>query len=296
MRRSGSETVTSVADSGATLRRSTTTAVASGPAAFKNGPAPPSNEKSYDRPAITRRRHETPEDAEPRQAQEKSSFGKRLGLILAMCFAIAAAIVFIVKWNSGPAVPVQVIDPSSGPVTPPPPQTSDTSAPQRRHKPDNPVRRTQMAAGENRAPQTPATSRGGVGDIELLSDPPGAKLLIDGRSDASCNAPCTLSLPVGRHTLTAELNGYGISRRIFTVPNDDSLLIPLNKSMGVLLVTSKPSGCTVVVDGREYGQTPQTLHLPTGTHHVSVFGGSRQHQEAVEIPSDGFEVRSFPCQ
>ncbi|MBV9406291.1 MAG: serine/threonine protein kinase, partial [Acidobacteriaceae bacterium] len=269
----GTQVATSVSESGATLRRSAPPgAGAAGAAGLRNGPGAPLPETTYERPAITRRRHDPSE--EPEEERGKSSFAKRLGLILAMCFAIAAAIVFIVKWNSGPAVPVQVLDTSSGPVTPPPSQAGDTSEQRHSKAKQEPVARrtqTQMAL---RVPQTigPQTKKAGssgeVADVELLSDPPGAKLLIDGRSDESCTTPCTMSLPSGRHTLTAELNGYSISRRIFSVPDNDSLLISLNKSMGVLLVTSAPSGCAVVVDGRESGRTPQTLHLSAGTHRV----------------------------
>ncbi len=96
--------------------------------------------------------------------------------------------------------------------------------------------------------------------------------------------------------MTAELNGYNIARRIFTVPGDNSLLIPMSKSMGVLLVTSAPNGCTVLVDGTPSGQTPATLHLTPGVHHITVSDGTHQHEEAVEVQTDGFEARRFPCQ
>jgi hypothetical protein len=96
--------------------------------------------------------------------------------------------------------------------------------------------------------------------------------------------------------LTAEVKGFNVARRIFMVPDDESLFIALNKSMGVLLVTSSPNGCTITVDGQKRGQTPATLHLPVGSHRVSVGNGSRANEETVEIQSDGFDARRFSCQ
>lgn len=42
---------------------------------------------------------------------------------------------------------------------------------------------------------------GGIADVDLLSDPPGAAMVVDGNSQSTCNSPCTLSLPNGPHTL-----------------------------------------------------------------------------------------------
>lgn len=105
-----------------------------------------------------------------------------------------------------------------------------------------------------------------------------------------------MSLPNGRHTLTAELPGYNIARRIFTIPDDKSLFIPMNQSTGVLLVTSVPSGSTIYVDGKPYGRTPATLHLPAGSHHLVVANGALQHEETVVVQTDGFDARSFRLQ
>ncbi len=310
----GAQQITrSVSESGATLRRSEDGPVSPvGAAAVKNGPLIlPPDARNYDLPSITRRRRGEGDDAETEHTAERSSFGKRLGLILAMCFAIAAAIVFIVKWNSGTAVPVQVLDANSGPTMPPP--ASDAVEKRSKHPLQNvppgdtraaenrptqslakPAQRTSEISGASAA----AANSHPVGDseIQLVSEPAGAKLVVDNKPETSCNAPCTLTLSSGRHTLTAEMDGYNIAHRIFTVPGDDSLFISLSKSVGVLLVTSSPSGCTIVVDGKEYGQTPATLHLTSGAHRVAVLNGSSEHQETVEVQTDGFEVRRFPCQ
>jgi hypothetical protein len=58
-------------------------------------------------------------------------------------------------------------------------------------------------------------------------------------------------------------------------------------------VSSDTSGAPVTVDGRAAGQTPITLRLTPGPHKVSVWDGSRWHEEAVEIGSDSVLTRQF---
>jgi tRNA A-37 threonylcarbamoyl transferase component Bud32 len=256
---------------------------------------------SYDLPA-PRRRREDERDAEPSQ---RRALAGTLATLIAVCLAIAGAIVFIVRSNSGPRLPVQVLDTNAGPTTPPPAadankpaaprgETKPTSEPRSRETPAE-VRTPPRATATAPPAQTAAPSEG-VADIELLSDPPGAKIVVDDRPDASCTAPCTMSLPNGRHTLTAELGGYNVARRIFTIPADNSLYLPMNKSTGVLFVTSIPNGATIYVDGKPYGRTPATLHLAAGSHQVVVANGSVQREETVIVQNDGFDSRSFRFQ
>jgi hypothetical protein len=118
---------------------------------------------------------------------------------------------------------------------------------------------------------------------------------VDGNSALSCTTPCTLSLPSGRHTLTAQVNGFETERRIFNVPNDSSLYLPLVKNTGALVVTSVPSGVAVIADGQDAGRTPVTLHLSLGTHRIIWNYGGNQHQETVEIQS-GIQARGYRFQ
>lgn len=256
---------------------------------------------------------------------ERSSAARKIALLLALCLAVVGVIVFIVRMNSGPAIPVQQLDANSGPVSMPPapdvaaqsaspqasanepapeqaaqtpPQTAEpptTSAP----LPTPAAPASQPERGKpktsNEAPtKTPAAlSEPGTASVDLLTEPPGAKVVIDGSSDSTCTTPCTLSLTNGRHTLVAQVNGYAIARRIFNVPQDSSLYIPLARSEGVLLVTSAPGGSTVIVDGKNYGRTPVTLHLSPGVHELVVANGATRHEEAVVIEPGGFEVKSY---
>lgn len=135
-----------------------------------------------------------------------------------------------------------------------------------------------------------------IADVELLSDPPGAKMVIDNRLDNACTSPCTVSLLNGRHTLLVELSGYREARRIFNVPDDSSIFVNLNKNMGVLVVTSSPPGASIFVDGKNYGHTPSTLHLPSGSHTLTFVNGPLRHDETVTIQPDAFETRTYRFQ
>lgn len=257
------------------------------------------------------------------------SASKKIALLLALCLAVAGAIVFIVRMNSGPSVPVQELDANAGPVSMPPapdipaqgsPSPSSATQPTPGQNTQAPAQINETPPAPAPEPSTPAPAKAkelpvpkvhteasaaktpaalagpGIASVELLTDPPGAKIIVDNREDMACNAPCTLSLANGRHTLTAQTDGYTVARRIFTVPQDASVYIPLAKNQGILLVTSEPSGSTVIVDGKNYGRTPVTLHLSPGVHHVAVANGATQREEAVVVEPGGFEIRSYRWQ
>jgi serine/threonine protein kinase len=161
------------------------------------------------------------------------------------------------------------------------------------------------ASSEQEKPSTPVREAKAIprevdrsiSDVELVSDPPGAKITIDSNPLMTCTAPCSLNLTGGRHTLAAELTGYAVMRKIFNAPAQDNVFVSLEKNMGVLFLTSAPSGSPVSVDGQAQGRTPLTLKLPAGSHHLTLFDGAqRRHDETVEIDAGGMLTRSFSWQ
>jgi len=101
-----------------------------------------------------------------------------------------------------------------------------------------------------------------------------------------------MALSSGRHTLTAQLNGYAIARRIFVLPDARTLYIPLAPSSGVLVLNSVPSGSAITVDGKPYGQTPATLHLSPGLHRILLTNGNLRREETVNIDADSFQTHA----
>ncbi len=163
------------------------------------------------------------------------------------------------------------------------------TARQERQSPlETPVRKPAHLPAAPVAPPLPLSS-----DVELVSDPAGARIEVDGRSDLACLAPCSVPLPAGRHTLIAESSGYGAARKIFTVPVSGSVFVSMMKSTGTLLLTSEPAGANVMVDGKDYGSTPVRVRLSAGRHHLSLSDGLRHHDETIQIDADGMYARSF---
>lgn len=124
----------------------------------------------------------------------------------------------------------------------------------------------------------------GSGTVDFVTNPPGAQLLID--HNIVCTAPCTLTLPPGRHVLSATLGGYATAERIFHVPEDSSMIIDLAQGAGVLLINSIPAGATVMLDGKEVGHAPMSLHVLAGQHRLDLFSGAQSKQQIVSIQPD----------
>jgi hypothetical protein len=80
-----------------------------------------------------------------------------------------------------------------------------------------------------------------------------------------------LSVSGGRHSLSAQLNGYRSYPRVFNVPQDGDIFMQLNKTVGTLSVTSSPPGASIEINGETQSKhTPALFNLPPGTYHVKV--------------------------
>lgn len=275
---------------------------------------------AQDLPSLPRRRRNGYDDEAPR----RSRAGKFL-LIAAICAAIAGLIAFGLQWNPAhrsPAVnqtpannptqaaapvPAQVSPPVQKSASPPSPNASSNTAQTTNNAltqtvpksaasealPNIPVaEQTKQNAAEQTAAAPAAAEQqppvASVADVDLLSEPPGASMVVDDNPQTACSSPCTLSLPNGRHTLAVEMKGYETARRIFNVPDTSSLYVPLMKSTGVLIVTSSPSGSQIVIDGKSYGRTPATIKLPPGLHRVELIDGAQHRQQMINVQTGAF--------
>jgi Protein kinase domain/PEGA domain len=147
---------------------------------------------------------------------------------------------------------------------------------------------TAPAAAPARVPES-----GNAGVVELLTEPPGATVVVDNNPSTTCRAPCSLSLRAGRHTLATQMPGYTTAQRIFNVPETTSVFVALAMPTGALVVTSRPSAATILVDGKDFGLTPATLHLPPGQHRITLMNGSQRHDETVTVVADGIQAAGF---
>jgi serine/threonine-protein kinase len=161
-----------------------------------------------------------------------------------------------------PGDPVEetAADETKQPEAPPPPQPSQPNQP-------------------NSAPvPSPAASA-----VRIVTNPAGALVIVDGSSALSCESPCSVELPPGRHTLSAAREGFRRTLRIVQTPADTELFLNLDRSTGTLVVRSEPAGAAILIDGQQRAErTPAMLTLPVGTHKIEVVGsGSRESREVM---------------
>ncbi len=252
-----------------------------------------------------------------RDALERESDGsrKRLILIVGLIAAVATAALFVIRWNSGSMTPVQILDTKSGSVSAPP-EDAEQTTPEPAHAPadlastppapaaaptvskpeDAPAPARKLPNPAPASKENPAAApvqEKLFASLDLVSDPTGAKITVDSDPSKGCLAPCSLSLPVGRHTLQAQMEGYTTTRKIFNVPSSDGVFVSMTKNVGVLIVNSAPTGSNVAVDGTNRGQTPVTLTLTAGPHHLTLYEGSRRHDETIEIDTGGMHTRTL---
>lgn len=141
---------------------------------------------------------------------------------------------------------------------------------------------------------TPSPKTGGlIKEALITTQPAGAEVVVDGREDMRCIAPCSLRLPAGRHTLTASSGGYNNALKVFSVPEDPTVYVNLGKQEGVVVISTDPAGSRVTVDGKEYEKTPVTLRLSAGAHQLVLMNGEKRHEETITVQNDGWETRSF---
>jgi serine/threonine protein kinase len=107
--------------------------------------------------------------------------------------------------------------------------------------------------------------------IQFLTDPPGAQVVIDGNSSATCKTPCMMPLSAGRHSLTVQLAGYRPYPRVFNVPQESDIFLQLTKVSATLSVTSTPVGATIELNGAlQSNRTPALFTLAPGSYHFKV--------------------------
>jgi len=155
-------------------------------------------------------------------------------------------------------------------------------------KTSSPAHETEPAAG----PKTESDR-----SVQLLTDPPGATITVDGNAATSCRTPCILSVPQGRHTLSTQLDGYRPYPRIFTVPGESDLFLKLARAQGTLSITSSPSGATIQINGDQKPQkTPATFAVPPGSYHVRVTRNGVPIEFDVQLQDDQIQTRNvnFP--
>jgi Protein kinase domain/PEGA domain len=136
---------------------------------------------------------------------------------------------------------------------------------------NEPAAHKSKAAKKKPTPAAPAII---PGQMSVDSNPQGAQIQIDGKSDPSWITPYTLSgLDPGQHNITVSKAGYSSdSRSVEVTSGTKSFVVThLSQLMATLAVTSTPPGANVYVDGKDTGKmTPAQVSVDKGQHTVLV--------------------------
>jgi hypothetical protein len=227
----------------------------------------------------------------------KSGFLKFLLAAVAAGALIALLALQAPSWLSPPAKPKRVEESKS--VKPPeavqpPPQETPKLAPAQTAEAapadTKPSAQAPPVAPEPTDPSAERQRRGArhaaVQPIIIITSPGGAKAMMDNRPDAVCTTPCSVDAAPGRHLIAVSLDGYEAERRevdVGTSPVELPAII-LRAPGGTLMLTSIPSGASVLVDGKPTGKTtPTQLTLAPGSYKITVEHEGRQATQTVQL-------------
>lgn len=129
-----------------------------------------------------------------------------------------------------------------------------------------------------------------VGELEIKSEPSGAKVTIDGR-DAG-NTPLSLSdIKTGRHQIRVAKEGYeSYEVSVETGVGRKEISANLKKKIkeGGLLVRTDPSGATIYLDEHPVGKSPyETKDLPPRKYTIRIKKEGYETWERTEIVEGG---------
>jgi diacylglycerol kinase family enzyme len=132
------------------------------------------------------------------------------------------------------------------------------------------------------------------GEIEISTNPPGAEVLIDGKSYGP--APVRTEVGAGQHTFLARQAGrqpvegnlvvqdQAVVQRTIDLPLKPSAPPATN-----VAVTTQPPSATVYVDGTPVsGKTPISFHVLPGHHTLIIFAeGYRPARREIDVLEEG---------
>jgi len=125
-----------------------------------------------------------------------------------------------------------------------------------------------------------------TGSLMVESNPTNAIIFVDGK-EIGHTPEIIMSSAKGTHAIEVRLDGYDIWEQTVDIePGEEkSVTAVLQIKSGTLIINSKPSGGTIILDGEERGTTPGNLKgLMTGAHQIEVkMDGYGAWSESIEI-------------
>jgi hypothetical protein len=128
-----------------------------------------------------------------------------------------------------------------------------------------------------------------TGSVSIISDPPGAIAIIDGK-EVGVTPKIIADLMPGNHNVEIINDGYlSWNESVNIVPDEEiNLAAKLQLKTGAVSIKSEPSNAITLIDGNEIGTTPVTItDMQPGMHNVEVsMTGYENWYEKVDVKSD----------
>ncbi|HVW87432.1 MAG TPA: protein kinase [Bryobacteraceae bacterium] len=156
-------------------------------------------------------------------------------------------------------------------------ETSHEGAPRENAPP------AQTLPEQERSVKAPA---GRTHDIWVMTNPPGAKAVLDGNFAEACATPCMLHGSPGVHHLSVSQAGYINEYRDVHL-GDTAVDVPpitLQQPRGTLFLTTTPAGATIRVNGQPISQvTPAAITLAPGAYSITIEKNGVSKTERVQV-------------
>jgi len=147
-----------------------------------------------------------------------------------------------------------------------------TPAPVEEEQPEVTVRQFGKRNGNSGRKRAPAPVATIPGQAQIDSNPQGAQIQIDGKSDPSWITPFDVTgLSPGQHTVSVSKSGYSAETRPVDISSGGKSFVVLHLSPinALMVVNSTPPGAEVILDGRTTGKvTPAQFAVEKGNHTV----------------------------
>ena len=172
--------------------------------------------------------------------------------------------------TAAPAPPVQPAQPAPEPqaqAAPAPPPAEETVVVSEKPK--------AAAKKKSKAPALAPASVVAAGELNIASNPAGAQIQIDGRSDAAWVTPYDMaSLVPGQHNVAISKPGFATDSRTIEVASGSKsfLSVQLAPLTATVAINSDPDGAEVWMDGKDTGKvTPAQFSVDkAGTHNFVI--------------------------
>jgi len=151
-------------------------------------------------------------------------------------------------------------------------------------------------SGEQAGPPMPPRGGGRAaavqyGQLVVTSDPPGARITVDGRTDSSWVTPHTFrDLSAAVHSVSLAKDGYSEVERSVTVEGGRTATLHASLAIpsGEISIETKPPGVEVLIDGQPVGLSPVRKSVGLGQHSYTLrMAGRDPYTSTFEVKYDG---------